>query len=160
MAGANTYVRLYINGHSPGWGINVSHFVLAASVDGRSVIDPQGGVQRTLDFYGGTSNVKHTILVTKHPQAPTAAPPVTAAAPALPVFSVRVGGNTVATGLGLAAAVDRAIEEAASEPGTLAEVVDSAGETVDTEFHPQPPAPIPTPDPPRVTPLPDRPAPR
>src|SRR5206468_1327459 len=78
------YVRLYIQGHAPGWGIVVSHFVLAATIDGAYVIDPQGGVRRPLKFYGGPNNVKETILITKHsltarvsrPPAPAGASPL------------------------------------------------------------------------------------
>jgi hypothetical protein len=157
----DTYVYYWVHGYSPYWKVVVAtHYVHGWSADGAYIGDVEGGVVRALSAYGGPANVGQTVLVKRLPQtpAPIPAPPAPTPPPPAPTYTVATSGGVVlTTGGSYDWAVTAAKSFAAAHVGTLYEVRDSKGNTVDTEFVAPLPAPVPTPiPPPTPTPLPTR----
>lgn len=141
-----------------------THFVIAASPDGSSIIDPWTGRFGSLAGYGGQAAVHKTILV-KHLPVPPPAPPApsptplpTPTPPPVPHYLVEDSSDVVVvppTG-DLEAVKAQADVLAKASPGSSFTVEDDTGKEVYTaRVEPAPPpAPSPSPAPPPPSPSP------
>lgn len=77
----DTYAVGWIN--NPAIGVP-THFVIFASKDGKTIVDPWTGKYGSLAGYGGASAIHSTILVRKLAQAPPAPAPAPPAPPPAP----------------------------------------------------------------------------